>query len=71
MCCFVHCTFFQVKLTIRLKDLGLNDEQLKRFIVLLGPRYNWRKREVSLVAEKFANRIENKRLAIYCHCSFD
>ena len=33
--------------------------------VLVGPRYNWKTGEVKLVAEKFPNRIENKRYLIF------
>ena len=44
-----------------MNDLGLTTEEQDRMAVLVGPRYNHQKGEIKLVAEKFPNRIENKR----------
>jgi hypothetical protein len=43
----------------------LNDDEKNVFIALVGKRYNRGRREVKLTADKFPNRIENKRYVHY------
>ena len=50
---------------MNMSDLGLSEHEVQRMAVLVGPRYNWKTGEVKLVAEKFPNRIENKRYLIF------
>jgi len=49
---------------VYINDLGLSNEEQNIFIEMVGKRYNVGKREVKLTAERFPNRIENKRYLI-------
>ena len=49
---------------VYIDDLGLTNEEKKIFIEMVGKRYNVGKRELKLTAERFPNRIENKRYLI-------
>ena len=42
----------------------MSDEERRIFIEMVGKRYNVGRREVKLTAERFPNRIENKRYLI-------
>jgi len=53
------------------KDMALSPEQELRLAIAAGPRYNTVKRELTLTAEKFPNRVENKRCADTCVFSVD
>jgi hypothetical protein len=65
---FPHLKFnpadYKVALQVNTKDLGLNEDELKIFLLMVGPRFNQGKREVKLTTDRFPNRIENKRYLI-------
>lgn len=42
-------------------DLGLSAEEQQVFIQMVGPRYDANKKVLKLTANKFQNRIENKK----------
>jgi hypothetical protein len=46
-------------------NLGLNEIEKQIFIRMVGRRYNVGKKEIKFTADRFANRIENKRFLIY------
>ena len=46
-------------------DLNLSEDERHIFIRMVGLRYNTGKKEVKLTAERFPNRIENKRYLTY------
>ena len=48
-------------LKVDLAHLHLSPNETKIFLEMLGPRYNIGKQEVKLTAQRFNNRIENKR----------
>eukprot|EP01038_Epipyxis_sp_PR26KG_P017463 gene17463-24158_t len=52
---------FKVALMVTIDDLNLSKKELGVLIRMVGPRYNTGKREIKLTADKFPNRIENKR----------
>jgi small subunit ribosomal protein S35 len=45
-------------------DLGLAKDEQHVFIEMVGKRFNQGKKEVTLTADRFPNRIENKRYLI-------
>lgn len=49
---------------VSIDDLGLNKEQQQIFIRMVGSRYNVGNRQVKLTADRFPNRIENKRYLV-------
>jgi len=53
----------KVGLVVNVDDISLNDDEKAIFVEMAGPRFNQGKREVRLTAEKFANRLENKKYA--------
>lgn len=55
---------YKVALQVHTNDLGLNEDELKIFLLMVGPRYNQGKKEVKLTTDRFPNRIENKRYLI-------
>lgn len=59
-----HPADFKVALMVKTADLGLNEEEVKIFIRMVGPRYNPGRREVKLTCKRFPNRIENKRFLV-------
>jgi hypothetical protein len=59
-----HPADFKVALMVKTADLGLNEEELKIFLVMVGPRYNQGRKEVKLTCKRFPNRIENKRFLV-------
>lgn len=59
-----HPADFKVSLMVKTADLGLNEEELKIFLHMVGPRYNQGKKEVKLTCKRFPNRIENKRFLV-------
>ena len=59
-----HPADFKVALMVNTNDLGLNDEERKIFLRMVGPRYNQGRREVKLTCKRFPNRIENKRFLV-------
>mmetsp|Transcript_835 Transcript_835/g.1445 ORF Transcript_835/g.1445 Transcript_835/m.1445 type:complete len:181 (-) Transcript_835:276-818(-) len=59
-----HPADFKVSMMVKTADLGLNEEELKIFLHMVGPRYNQGKREVKLTCKRFPNRIENKRFLV-------
>ena len=58
-----HPSDYKVGLVVNVDDIGLNDDEKAIFVEMAGPRFNQGKREVRLTAEKFANRLENKKYA--------
>ncbi len=46
-------------------DLQLSDGELQILRRMVGPRYNTGTREIRLTANRFPNRIENKKYLIY------
>lgn len=46
---------------MKVDDLGLSPEEKKVVIALVGSRFNPGKKEIKLSADRFPNRIENKR----------
>jgi len=59
-----HPADFKVGLVVNTADLGLSEDELAVFLEMVGPRYNQGKRIVRLTAERFPNRIENKKYLI-------
>jgi len=55
---------YKVALHVSINDLGLGPEEKVIFIEMVGSRYNQGKREVRLTADRFPNRIENKRYLV-------
>ena len=60
-----HPADFKVSLMVKTDDLGLNEEELRIFQRMVGPRYNPGRKEVKLTCKRFPNRIENKRYLVY------
>ena len=59
---FVALTSHQANVS----DLGFeNKTQQAVFLQMVGPRFNQGKNEVRLTAEKFANRLENRKYLVY------
>lgn len=56
---------FKVSLHVKMQDLGLTLEEEARLLVLVGPRYDRKKREIKLVSDRFPSRVENKRYLVY------
>ena len=52
-------------LQVYVSDLNLSEDERHIFIRMVGLRYNTGKKEVKLTAERFPNRIENKRYLTY------
>ena len=48
-------------MTVSIKDLDLKPVEEARLAVLAGPRYKSETKKLVLTAEKFPNRVENKR----------
>jgi hypothetical protein len=59
-----HPADFKVALLVKTADLGLNEEELKIFLRMVGPRYNQGRQELKLTCKRFPNRIENKRFLV-------
>jgi hypothetical protein len=51
----------KVKLQVKMRDLGLTSIQEERLKHLAGLRFCAKKNQLTLVAERFPNRLENKR----------
>ena len=45
-------------------DLGLNKDEEAVMIEMVGKRYNQGRKEIRLTADRFPNRIENKRYLV-------
>lgn len=56
---------FKVALVVALSDLGLSKVEQDVLVEMVGPRFNQGKRLVRLTANRFANRIENKKYLIF------
>mmetsp|Transcript_18236 Transcript_18236/g.18993 ORF Transcript_18236/g.18993 Transcript_18236/m.18993 type:complete len:175 (-) Transcript_18236:120-644(-) len=59
-----HPGDLKIVLTVKVKDLPLNQDELPIFLRLVGTRYDGPKGIVRLVVKRFANRIENKRFSV-------
>ena len=59
-----HPADFKVALIVKIADLGLNEEEVKIFLRMVGPRHNHGRQEVKLTCKRFPNRIENKRFLV-------
>lgn len=46
---------------VKVDDLGLTREEIQILIAFVGKRFNPGRRELKLTADKFPNRVENKR----------
>lgn len=42
----------KVKLQTYLRDLGLSEKARERMVALVGPRFNWRSDELTLVSQR-------------------
>ena len=61
-----HPADYKVAVVVNVADLGFsNNTERAVFIQMIGPRFNQGKNEVRLTAEKFANRLENRKYLIY------
>lgn len=60
-----HPADFKVAVVVALADLQLSHIEQDIFIEMVGPRFNQGKRLVRLTADRFSNRIENKKYLIY------
>jgi hypothetical protein len=60
-----HPADYKVGLVVSVADLGLSAEELPIFLEMVGPRYNQGKRTVRLTADRFPNRLENKKYLIF------
>eukprot|EP01031_Cornospumella_fuschlensis_P034553 gene34553-41837_t len=56
-----HPGTLRVRLYVKIDDLGLSPEEKRVVIAMVGPRFNPGKKEIKLSADRFPNRIENKR----------
>lgn len=56
---------YKVALFVNLQDLSLTERELQIFQVMVGTRLNYGRRELKLTAERFVNRVENKRYLVY------
>eukprot|EP01039_Chlorochromonas_danica_P008107 gene8107-8945_t len=56
-----HPGDIKVRLVVKVDDLGLSREEIQILIAFVGKRFNSGRRELKLVADKFPNRVENKR----------
>ena len=61
----IHPADYKVALFVKLEDLPLSPREMQVFMEMVGPRINPGKRELKLTAERFVNRVENKRYLIY------
>jgi len=61
----IHPSEFKVVMKVQLEDLGLDERQQQRLKFMVGPRYNPDKDELTLVVNRFLNRIENKKYAVF------
>lgn len=59
-----HPADYKVGLVVSTSDLDLSKQELAIFLEMVGPRYNQGKRTVRLTADRFPNRIENKKYLI-------
>jgi len=59
-----HPADYKVGLVVNTADLGLSKDELAVFVEMVGPRHNQGKRTVRLTADRFPNRLENKKYLI-------
>jgi hypothetical protein len=60
----VHPLEFQVHMTVNSKHLGLSKNGLQAMQSIVGLRYNKNKKILSLKANRFESRVENRKLVI-------
>ena len=51
-------------LSVKVADLGLNETEKHKFLLLSGPRYNVNTEELVMSSEKFPHRKQNKKFLI-------
>ena len=56
---------YKVKLRVRVEDLGLDDLGAARLAYLTGPRFDAARGVLTLTAERFPSRTENRRYLIH------